>query len=76
MNTHISIIGALTGEQFIELVKILVTGGVIVALAYGAYKNGYVLQGSNLIYKSVHNVWVSQVQLWIRTLWKNTSVCV
>lgn len=33
MNTHISIIGALTGEQFIELVKILVTGGVIVALA-------------------------------------------
>ena len=47
MNTHISIIGALTGEQFIELVKILVTGGVIVALAYGAYKNGYVLQGSN-----------------------------
>ena len=46
MNIHISIIGALTGEQFIELVKILVTGGVIVALAYGAYKNGYVLQGS------------------------------
>jgi len=46
MNTHISIIGALTGEQFIELVKILVTGSVIVALAYGAYKNGYVLQGS------------------------------
>ena len=50
MNTHISIIGALTGEQFIELVKILVTGGVIVALAYGAYKNGYVLQGSKLYF--------------------------
>lgn len=28
------------------VVKILVTGSVIVALAYGAYKNGYVLQGS------------------------------
>lgn len=46
MNTHISIIGALTGEQFIELVKILVTGGVIIALAYGVYKSGYILEGS------------------------------
>ncbi len=46
MNTHISIIRALTGEQFVELVKIIVTGGVVLALAYGAYKNGYILQSS------------------------------
>ncbi len=46
MNTHISIIRALTGEQFLELIKVLVTGGVIVTLAYGAYKNGYILQCS------------------------------
>lgn len=43
-NTSVTITEMLTSDQFVELIKFLVTGAVILSLAYGAYKNGYTLE--------------------------------
>lgn len=43
-NTRISVVGMLTGDQFVDVVKTLVVGAVVLLLAYGAYNSGYSLQ--------------------------------
>lgn len=42
--TKIFIIGMLTGDQFVDIVKTLAVGVVVILLAYGAYNSGYSLQ--------------------------------
>ena len=45
-NTNVAEIGTISGSEIVEIIEIFTVGCVILALAYGAIKHGYVLEGS------------------------------
>lgn len=45
--TNVAVIGTIiSGSEIVEITKILTVGCVVLTLAYGAIKHGYVLVGS------------------------------
>ena len=44
--TNVAVIGTISGKEIVEIAGILTFGCVALALAYGAIKHGYVLEGS------------------------------
>lgn len=44
--TNVAVIGTISGSEIVKIVEVLTVGYVVLALGYGAIKQGYVLEGS------------------------------